>query len=594
MKEDDFYTFDGKNFLNLTNKSNENRENGEEKNNSDKENKERKTSAPSGENFFENTGKLFDDKKEAPENKKPSASKEKKRSSKEKNIFPKEKKSSSKEKPPKNERSARPIETDRESDKETPENENKNEERRKSEDRRNPKNQKTAKIRKISYLAASGLFILTLAFLFALSLDFPQRKTFSESEKRELAKFPKISFSTFFSGEYFDDIGVWFSDTFPYRDSFVSAAGKIKKLSGQMQKVHNFSENKGEAIPKAEDESQDIVEVEPETAEKADGDDLLKPALPDASNGQNAQQKGENVLEQSFGSIYVYGDTAYEYYNFTRETADKYASVVNKAGQNVKSAGINVYNMIIPTSIDITLNEKTRGKLNSSDQKEAINYINSKISPDVKTVQIFDLLKAHKDEYIYFRTDHHWTALGAYYAYAQLMNVKGVQYEPLSGFTEYQFKPYLGSFYTGSNKSPELAKNPDAVFAYMPKYDISFKMMQKGDSDYVDWPLITDAGNYSENNKYLCFIGGDNPISVTENKNLPDGETCVFVKESFGNAFAPYLACNYKYVYIIDYRYYNGNISSFAKQNGAADIIIQNNISMTRNKSLVDELAGKV
>lgn len=458
------------------------------------------------------------------------------------------------------------------------------------------KNKNTIVIRRLSYFAASLLFIITLTAMFGLSFDFPDRKSFSESEKRELAEFPKLTLSSLFSGDYFDGINLWFSDTFPLRDNFVSLANRIKTLVGIGDSIHNFSENGGDEIPETDDETQtDFVDIEAAQPEKAEENDLMKPALPNSGeNATAAQAQGDNIIEQQLNSIYIYGNTAYEYYNFSQSTADKYISAVNKAADEAKANGINLYNMVIPTSIDITLNEKSRSKLNSSDQKEAISYIYSKMNDNVKTVQVFDLLKAHKDEYIYFRTDHHWTALGAYYAYAQYMTVKGGKYELLSNFTEYEFSPYLGSFYNSSGKSASLAQTPDSVFAYKSKYNISFKMRQQGDTDYTEWPLICDATDYSESNKYLCFIGGDNPISVIENNDMTDGETCVLVKESFGNAFAPYLACNYKYVYVIDYRYFGEDITAFAKEKGASDIIIQSNISMTRNASLVDKLAASV
>lgn len=468
-------------------------------------------------------------------------------------------------------------------------------------EKKTTKKQQTAKIRRISYFCASVLFVITLAAMLGLSLDFADRASFSESEKRELAKFPKFTFSSLFSGEYFDGINLWFSDTFPFRDSFVSSSVKIKTLFGLRQSIHNFSENQGDAIPEAEDktkgDTQDFVDIQVvEPSKSANNDDLMKPALPNAGTegATAAQGEGDNVITQSLGAIYIYGNTAYEYYNFSQSTADEYIRAVNKAADEAKANNINLYNMIIPTSIDITLNENTRKKLNSSDQKDAINYMYSKMNQNVKTVRIFDLLKAHKDEYLYFRTDHHWTALGAYYAYAQFITDKGGVYEPLSNFTQYEFSPYLGSFYTGSEKNPALEQMPDTVFAYNPKYNIDFKMRQKGDTEYISWPLISDATDYAESYKYLCFIGGDNPISVIENKDMESGETCVLVKESFGNAFAPYLACNYKYVYVIDYRHFDGDITDFAKEKGATDIIIQSNISMTRNESLVDKLADTI
>ena len=455
-----------------------------------------------------------------------------------------------------------------------------------------PDRKKVVRVRRLAYTAASLLFIVTLSSLCALSFALPLRPEFSESEKRELARFPDLSAEALFSGDYFDGINLWFSDTFPMRDSLVKTSTLIKKLLGVGQSVHHFSENGGDDIPDApEDEIQSMVDVSPDVPESQSANDLLKPAVPPSTTEKSPSDNGGNVLQQTLGSVYIYGNTAYEYYNFVRDTADNYVKAVNKGADEAAKNNINFYNMLIPTSIDITLDSEARSKLNSSDQQDAINYMNASMNKNVKKVHIFDLLKAHKDEYIYFRTDHHWTALGAYYAYAQFMTVKGGNYASLSDFTQYNFDGFLGSFYNDTNKNSALEKTPDTVFAYMPKGDICFRMMQDGSSDFIDWPLICDVTSYNASYKYLCFIGGDNPLSVIENKSMTEGETCVFVKESFGNAFAPYLACNYKTVYIVDYRYFDGDITDFAKEKGATDIILQSNISMTRNSSLVNKLA---
>ena len=458
-----------------------------------------------------------------------------------------------------------------------------------------PDKKKVILIRKFSYLASSALFIILLMGLVIFSFDFAHRETFSESEKRELAKFPEFSISSFFSGEYFDGINLWFSDTFPFRDDFVATSVRIKKLLGAGQNIHHFSENTGDAIPESESEEyESILDIAPVVPDQNINEDIVIPAAPTVNNGSTTSSKAEehdDNLEQKFDAIYIYGDTGYEYYNFIQSAADKYVSAINSAATSAAANAINFYNMLVPTSIDITLNESSRSKLNSSDQKEAIKYMYSSMNSNVKKVQVFDLLKAHKDEYLYFRTDHHWTSIGAYYAYAQLMSVKGVNYEPLTNFTQYAFPGFLGSFYNDTGKNAALEANPDILYAYMPKYDISFSMMQKGDSQYTLWPLISDGATYSASYKYLCFIGGDNPISIIENNSMTDGEICVFVKESFGNAFAPYLACNYKKVYVIDYRYFDSDITDFAKEKGATDIVVQNNISMTRNASLVNRLA---
>lgn len=81
-------------------------------------------------------------------------------------------------------------------------------------------------------------------------------------------------------------------------------------------------------------------------------------------------------------------------------------------------------------------------------------------------------------------------------------------------------------------------------------------------------------------------------MTVIKNKAIKDGSSCVVVKESFGNVFVPYLADHYQNVYVIDYRYWSGKLSSFVQKKKVQDVILLNNISMTRNSYLVSKLGG--
>ncbi len=451
------------------------------------------------------------------------------------------------------------------------------------------------RFRKHAFNIGSLIFCISMGILLIISALFWLRPKYSESEKRNLASFPKFTLSSLFSGDYFDGINLWFSDTYPFRENLVKVSMTTKKLIGISDKISHYSETKNEKIPEAESQTQNVVNVtgiqENEVSSTGSKDDLLSPALPSAEETTKSKSNGGKPIEQNLGSIYIYDNAGYEYYNFVKEKADKYAQAVNSAANELKAKNINVYNMLIPTSMDIKLSDDVRKKLNTSDQNEAINYITSKLNGNVKPVMIYDLERAHKNEYTYFRTDHHWSALGAYYAYAQFCSVSGQKYESLTKFTQYKFDNFLGSFYNDSGKSSALESSPDTVFAYKPPYNVSFKMQEKGSSSYIEWPLICDASSYSSSYKYLCFIGGDNPISVATNPSVTNGKKCVLVKESFGNAFAPYLTCNYQTVYIIDYRYFSGDITQFAIENGVNDVIIQNNISMTRNSDLISLLS---
>ena len=299
---------------------------------------------------------------------------------------------------------------------------------------------------------------------------------------------------------------------------------------------------------------------------------------------------------EKLGTLLQVGDTGYEYYNFVEDTANSYITMVSKAGEELKGTA-TLYDMVIPTSMDIMLPESyiKDNNINSSDQKKAIDYMFASINaqnPDVKTIPIFDALKLHSNDYIYFRTDHHWTQLGAYYAYEQFCKAKGIEATPLDQFEKKSYEGFLGSFYSDSQSSV-MAANPDRVDAYIPKAKASLSYTTAEGEIITDWPVIQDGSTYDPEYLYLIYIAGDQPYEEIVNSDLSDGSSCVVVKESFGNALVPFLVNHYQTIYVVDYRYYTGNIADLAKEKGAKDVIMLNNISMTRNADLVSDISER-
>lgn len=127
------------------------------------------------------------------------------------------------------------------------------------------------------------------------------------------------------------------------------------------------------------------------------------------------------------------------------------------------------------------------------------------------------------------------------------------------------------------------------VEAYIPP-DTNDITCTQSDGSILEWKIVYDATDYSSSLKYNCFIGGDQPISVIHNPNKKDGSSCVVVKESFGNAFVPFLVSHYQTVYVVDYRYWEGSISQLVAEKGIQDVILCNNISATRSGALVDAM----
>lgn len=290
---------------------------------------------------------------------------------------------------------------------------------------------------------------------------------------------------------------------------------------------------------------------------------------------------------KDYHSVVTVGDSAFELYTYVDGTAENYAKSVNEVADRLAGKA-DVYDLVIPLSSEITFPDNLKEKINSGSQRDAMTKIQGKMNNHVKNVDIYDALMQHRNEYIYFRTDHHWTALGAFYAYEDFCEAKGIEPEPLEEREKVEFPGFVGSFYNDT-KDAKLKAAPDTVAAYKPKDDAILHVTASDGTKY-DWPVIYDVSNYGASLKYSTFIASDNPITVIENKVLTDNSTCIVVKESFGNAFIPFLVDHYQTIYVVDYRYWTGSISSLAEEKHASDVLFLNNLSMIRNKSLVGKL----
>ena len=432
-------------------------------------------------------------------------------------------------------------------------------------------------------------FFITLYLGTVLAFIIPLRPTYSESEKRLLQEFPAFTFEAFYTGDYFDKITLWFSDTFPLRDGLTRVNSALKSLSGfSSVKIHGDVEG-GDDIPDlpldvvatVTEETTTETTTAPTTTEEPT---VTSPNIVETTGDINETIPADMNI-QSLGAVLLAGNSAYEYYNFSNSLAPRYINAVN----NIKNAShnkSNVYTLVVPTSIDIELNDAIRKDINSSDQKKALEYFNSSFKNTTAVTGIYENLRNHRTEYLYFRTDHHWTALGAYYAYEQFIYTKGVEPVSLNQYKVLSFDGFLGSFYASTEQSPALAKTPDTVIAYEPFNEVSFKITPK-DGETFDWNVVADATNYAPNMKYTAFIGADQPYSIIENLDKDDGETCLVIKDSFGNAFIPFLIPHYKTIHIVDPRYYDVTLSEFSNKKQIDDIIFISNISTTRNEVFI-------
>ena len=317
----------------------------------------------------------------------------------------------------------------------------------------------------------------------------------------------------------------------------------------------------------------------------------------DKSGVTTTKPASSNVITTSdkpyqSGGVYVVGSAGYEMYNYVGSLAEKYQSTVNAVADSLSGVS-QVYAMAIPLSSGITLPDELFSDIPGSDQTQAEKDILAGMGQNVKTIPLHDVMMSHRTEYIYFRTDHHWTALGAYYAYVQFCTAKGITPHNLSDYEVSQFPGFLGSFYNDGGKPDAMKNDPDTVNAYHPvSATASMKYGDNENSTLTGGQVIFDESTASASLKYGTFIMGDNPFTVIENPEVSNGESCIVVKESFGNAFVPFLVDHYQTVYVVDYRYYSGSVTQLARDKGVKDVLFVNNLSAIRGSYQMGKLAG--
>lgn len=412
--------------------------------------------------------------------------------------------------------------------------------------------------------------VLLLCVGFVLGLCWFFRPAESETEKRELTKFPTFTVDTFLSGEFTDQLSLWYADTFPGREGLIKAYHGIESLYGF----------RGEQFQQG-----DIGDDVPDGPMQGD------PDLP-ADRPVNGGEGGEQV-----GGYYLIGDTAYELYAYSESGARTYASLMNKAAATLEGKA-NLYDLVVPLHYSTALSAEVQDSMKLPDASKVISYMYSGMNDGVRTVDVYSALMAHRDEYIYFRTDHHWTATGAYYAYEAYCKSAGITPTPLSSYEKMSFGGFLGTLYSKTGQPSAMGGNPDTVEAYIPKgtNDEYIYDANGGDRTRYRGGVVrrdTDTFYAAAASKYNCFLMGDHPLIEIHNENISadrKGTTVLLVKESFGNAFAPFLVDSYEYVYVVDYRDYNGTLSEFVTSHGVDDVIFLNNIVATTAGARLSEM----
>lgn len=354
---------------------------------------------------------------------------------------------------------------------------------------------------------------------------------------------PEFSLESLREGQYLKEFDEYFADTFIFRETFV----KVSKTVHAHRGVKN----------------DDNIKLITNRDDIAQNNDLDKVDV--------------DVENEGPVTILFKDNRALTLHKFYPEKAKRYAEAINSFTSNADE-DIKVYSMLIPDQIEFIKDKKYK-KL-SDPQDFTLEYINMHLSDNIEFINVYDSIANNSDKYLYFKTDHHWTALGAYYGYVGFIKQLGEDPIDLTMYKVINIENFLGTRYA---LNEELADNPDTVqvFIHPDLESFEYYVYNSETHEYVSTDLFDMSFLDGEKgSKYGIFLGGDTPLSkiISHDKN---GRKILIIKDSYGNAFAPFLAPHFEEVYIVDPRHFDMNIFSLIENNDINEVLFLNSIHVT-------------
>ncbi len=444
---------------------------------------------------------------------------------------------------------------------------------------RPPRKRKKPKFKRhdaeFSFINAAVCIVMVFGIGIAL-LVMKRASGFIESENRNLAEFPTFSVGSYFDGDFTSGIVNYYTDTIPGREGLRSLSKRFTDLFGIKSDDVEIINNNGSATTK-----ETVDEEKKATTTKATlYTGPRETTTTEASNSQQATEsttlvtkkklevpnEGEmlnNVLVSGRGTPDV---RAMSIFGGIFDIGTRYANVLNQYKQMVGET-VNVYNMSVPLASAFYTPKNMEGVY--SDQHECIENIGVSLN-NVINVDVFDTLRDHADEYIYFRTDHHWQPLGAYYAAQQFAEEAQVPFRTIDTYEKKTIENFTGSMYGYTNYLEDLKTYPDLLTYYKPTNDYSVTYYDETFSNPYPGELFFEDNEWTQN--YSVILGGDMNIAEIET-DVHNGRTLVLIKNSYGNALVPFFVGSFEKIYVVDFRYVLVGMNDFFKKVGATDVL---------------------
>lgn len=350
-----------------------------------------------------------------------------------------------------------------------------------------------------------GVIFMVLLLGLAGKEALSHQRTYSPVEKRELQTRPEISITKVLDGRFQKKYESYLRDQFPGRDHWVSFQTDMELFMGKNE-IHNVYIGKNHYL------------LEHYTEKEFD-----------------PQQISKNL-----------------------QALEKF---VGKAKQNA-----DVHVMMVPTKSWV-LREKLPAFAPHYKEQKFYDALQQKLEKEDVLISVEPVLDAHKEEEIYYRTDHHWTTLGAWYAYEQYTKVVGGDLQRAQGKKKFRCisKDFYGTTYAKIN----YARQADKIEIYEPadKLRVVYNMGEKKTKTLYDFSFLKTADQYS------VFTGGNQAV-LEITGGIKNGKTLLLIKDSFANSILPFLAEDYEKLVVVDLRQLNVSGDRLLEMFSPTDILI--------------------
>lgn len=350
--------------------------------------------------------------------------------------------------------------------------------------------------------------IVIFIMLFAVLEMVVDKDSYSETENRYLAKFPKFSFETLKSGEFTEGLEDYLCDHFPLRDDFMKIYAQVQKFEGK-------------------DEINDV---------------------------------------------YICKDNYYIEKPKPYENMDKFVGNVNDLCELYPDCNVNL--MLVPTAITI-YKDKLPKNADGGNQLEEIEKVKSELSDKVKFIDVYDtLMEGSTEGNMFYKTDHHWTTLGAFDAFKKYCEDMGLSEHSIDEYTLTEVsKNFCGTI---SSKVNDKDLVPDKMVSFTK--DLSLN---------VEYQSSTSRSLYNKDylkkrDKYSFFLNNINDKIVIKNRKIKEsrkGKNLLIFKDSYANCFVPFLVDEYEKIVVLDTRYYLDGAESLIDEYKIDDILVLYNMN---------------